>query len=91
MREVKDAALLCSSHSVRVVEQSHHESITSGALAMQKKRVAFCYRLSFLYTGAGCLQHVNTSRDRRMEIEDPEAKHYHINTEPLSASNTKHY
>ena len=69
-----------------VVEQSHHKSITSGALAMQ---VAFCYRLSFLYTGAGCLQQANTGRDRG--IEDLEAKHYYINTGLLSACNTKHY
>ena len=73
-----------------VVEQSHHESITSGPLAMQEKEWHFdTDYYSNNYTDAGCLQQANTSRDRG--IEDLEAKHYHINTGLLSASNTKRY
>ena len=50
-----------------VVEQSHHESITSGALAMQEKEWHFVTDYHCYIQGAGCLQQANTSRHKGIE------------------------
>ena len=81
-------ALRCALSLVSLV---FGEVFFGGSASLHDLFLHFLAKCFFLYTGAGCLQHVNTSRGRGMEIEDPEAKHYHINTGPLSASNTKHY